>query len=67
MPFVNIRIVQGVGDEAKARIAKSVVESISRETGIPTQSVWVVFEDVKPDQWFVAERSVAEIRRGAPS
>ncbi len=67
MPFVNIRIVKGTSDEAKSRIAKSVAKAISGETGIPLQAIWVVFEDVRPDEWFVGERSVAEMRRSGPS
>lgn len=67
MPFVTIRIVEGVKDEAKSRIAKSVATAISEETGIAVKSIWVVFEDVRPEEWFVGESSVAEIRRSAPS
>lgn len=67
MPFVAIRIVEGVKDESKARIAKSVAKAISEETGVAAKSVWVVFEDVRPEEWFVGESSVAEMRRGGPS
>ncbi|HYA74277.1 MAG TPA: tautomerase family protein [Roseiarcus sp.] len=67
MPFVNIRIVEGISDEAKSRVAKSVAKAISGETGIALQSIWVVFEDVRAEEWFVGERSVAEIKRGPPS
>ena len=67
MPFVTIRIVEGVKDEAKSRIAKSVARSISEETGIAVKSIWVVFEDVRQQEWFVGENSVAEIRRDASS
>ena len=67
MPFVTIRIVEGVKDEAKSRIAKSVARSISEETGIAVKSIWVVFEDVRPQEWFVGENSVTELRRDASS
>lgn len=66
MPFVNIRIVEGVSDEAKSRIAESVARTISSETGIALPSIWVVFEDIRTDDWFVGDRSVAEIRRRTP-
>ncbi len=66
MPFVNIRIVEGFSDEAKLRIAKSVAKTISDETGIALPAIWVVFEDVRAEEWFVGERSVAEMRRSAP-
>ncbi|MBV8472116.1 MAG: tautomerase family protein, partial [Hyphomicrobiales bacterium] len=39
MPFVNIRIVEGVKDESKSRIAKSVAKAISEETGKPLKSI----------------------------
>ncbi|MBV8662585.1 MAG: 4-oxalocrotonate tautomerase family protein [Hyphomicrobiales bacterium] len=67
MPFVNIRIVEGVKDESKSRIAKSVAKAISEETGKPLKSIWVVFEDVRPEEWFVGEDSVADLGRGRPS
>ena len=67
MPFVTIRIVEGVKDESKSRIAKSVARTISEETGIALKSIWVVFEDVRPQEWFVGESSVADMRRDAPS
>ncbi len=67
MPFVNIRIVKGVNDQSKSRIAESVAKAISAETGIASKSIWVVFEDVRPEEWFVGERSVADVRRDPPS
>ena len=65
LPLVNIRMVAGVRDESKSRIAKSVAEAIAEETGVALKSVWVVFEDVRPEEWFVGENSVAEMRRSA--
>jgi len=66
MPFVNIRMVEGFSDEAKSRIAEKVAKTISAETGVALPAIWVVFEDVRTEEWFVGERSVAEIRRRAP-
>ena len=67
MPFVTIRIVEGVKDDSKSRIAKSVARTISEETGIALKSIWVVFEDVRPQEWFVGENSVTDLRREASS
>jgi 4-oxalocrotonate tautomerase len=34
---------------------------------LPKEAVWVVFEDVAAEEWYVGSRSVAEIRKGAAS
>jgi 4-oxalocrotonate tautomerase len=64
MPFVNIRIVDGVlGDgaaEKKADISRRVTEALSSAAGIPEDYVWVVFEDVPAAEWYVGGRSVAQ-------
>lgn len=67
LPFVTIRMVEGAGDDAKSRIAETVAQAISKETGVAVKSVWVVFEDVRPQEWFVGASSVAQLRRDAPA
>lgn len=63
MPFVSIRILEGHPKETKERIAQGTVRAIAEATGLPAEAVWVVFEDVKAEEWFVGSKSVAEIRR----
>jgi 4-oxalocrotonate tautomerase len=65
MPFVNIRIVKGQPAEAKQKITEATVRAITENTKIPADQIWVVFEDVETEDWFVGTRSVAEIRRGS--
>jgi 4-oxalocrotonate tautomerase len=64
MPFVNIRVVDGVlGDDAaekKAVISRRVTEVLSSAAGIPEDYVWVVFEDVPATEWYVGGKSVAQ-------
>jgi phenylpyruvate tautomerase PptA (4-oxalocrotonate tautomerase family) len=40
------------------------VKAITENTRIPADQIWVVFEDVEAEDWFVGAKSVAEIRRG---
>jgi len=66
MPFVSIRIIDGRSPETKARIAEGTVKAITEATGLPADAIWVVFEDVATEDWFVGPKSVAAIR-GSPS
>ncbi len=59
MPFVSIRILAGHKQETKDRIAKGTVKAITEATGLPDEAVWVVFEDVTGEDWFVGPKTVA--------
>jgi 4-oxalocrotonate tautomerase len=53
MPFVNIRIYEGHGQERKDEIARRVTDAISDVARVPREAVWVVFEEVSPPDWYV--------------
>ncbi|MCC7275736.1 MAG: 4-oxalocrotonate tautomerase family protein [Alphaproteobacteria bacterium] len=63
MPFVNIRLVAGQGQAKKDEMARKVADAIHGTTGLPKESVWVVFEEVAAADWYVGERSVEAIRK----
>jgi 4-oxalocrotonate tautomerase len=69
MPFVNIRIVREViaDDPAgkKDRIARGVVSTITETAGIAADDIWVVFEEVDAEDWFVGQTNVESRRRAA--
>ena len=68
MPFVNIRIVKEVLEDAeqqKAQISQRVTDAISEVVGIPKEAVWVVFEDVTDTDWYVGATSVQEMRKAS--
>lgn len=64
MPFVNIRILEGHPKERKDRIARRVVDAISEEAGLPRDVIWVVFEDVTADDWYVGPTRVSQMKKG---
>jgi 4-oxalocrotonate tautomerase len=70
MPFVNIRIVKEVlaadPDGRKAEIGRRVVAAVSEVAGVPEDVVWVVFEEVDAQDWYVGRRSVQEMRAQKP-
>jgi 4-oxalocrotonate tautomerase len=63
MPFVNIRILAGHSQARKDEIARRVSAAVSEVAQVPRDVVWVVFEDVATDDWFVGGTSVTELRR----
>lgn len=63
MPFVNIRILSGHSQERKNEISRRVTATISEVAEVPAAAVWVVFEDVVAEDWFVGGTSVSEIKR----
>jgi 4-oxalocrotonate tautomerase len=62
MPFVNIQIIKGHSKKRKDEMARRVVDAISDVTKLPREAVWVVFEDVSTDDWYLGDRSVRRIR-----
>ena len=65
MPFVNIRILKGHPQERKDEIARRVTETISEVAKLPKEAVWVVFEDVTADDWYVGQSRVSELQKKA--
>ena len=63
MPFVNIRILEGHSQERKDRMAERISAAISDVTEIPRENIWIVFEDVSRDAWFVGGESVTALQK----
>jgi 4-oxalocrotonate tautomerase len=63
MPFVNIRILAGHSQARKDEIADRVSTAISEVAQVPKDVVWVVFEDVASDDWFVGGTSVTTLQK----
>ena len=49
--------------ERKDEIARRVVEAINEVTQIPQESIWVVFEDVSRDDWYVGPTRVSQLQK----
>jgi 4-oxalocrotonate tautomerase len=65
MPFVHIQIVKGHSRKRKDEMARRIAGVVSEVTGLPKDAVWIVFEDVPAEEWFLGERSVSKIRSKA--
>ena len=42
-----------------------MTETISEVAQLPRQAVWVVFEEVAADDWYVGQSRVSELKRKA--
>ena len=63
MPFVNIRIVKGHSQSRKDEISRRIADAISEVAQVPKEAIWVVFEDVAAEDWYVGSTSVSELRK----
>lgn len=64
MPFVHIDWVSGQSSEKQAEVARRVNAAVSEVTGIAPNDIWVVFQEVPADAWYVGDRSVEQIKSG---
>jgi 4-oxalocrotonate tautomerase len=63
MPFVNIKILRGHSQERKDEMSRRISETIHEVAQLPPGAeVWVVWEDVTDENWFVEGKSVKAIR-----
>ena len=53
MPFVNIRILKGHSQQRKDEMSRRITAAISEIAQLPKEAIWVVFEDVTADDWYV--------------
>ena len=63
MPFVTIRILAGHPQERKDEMSRRVTDAIAELAKLPREAVWVVFEDVTAEDWYVGGTTVGELKR----
>jgi 4-oxalocrotonate tautomerase len=66
MPFVNIRLVkQALGDNRerkKSEMAEAIASAVASATGLPPGEVWIVFDEIEAQDWYLGEESVRSLR-----
>jgi 4-oxalocrotonate tautomerase len=65
MPFVSVRILKGHPQERKDEISRRVTEAITEVAQLPPEAVWVVFEEVEAEDWYVGATRVSELKKKA--
>ncbi len=64
MPFVNIRINEGHSQQRKDEMAKRIADAISEIAQVPQEAIYIVFEDVSRDDWYVGATRVSQMKKG---
>lgn len=65
MPFVSIRILKGHSKARKDEISRRITAAISEVAELPKEAVWVVFEDVEADDWYIGATPVSATKKPA--
>ncbi len=65
MPYVNVRIAGNATTEQKEEVIAGIAELLQRVLGKPPEATYVVIDEVEPENWGKAGKSIATIRRQA--
>jgi 4-oxalocrotonate tautomerase len=56
MPMITIKILRGHSKETKQKIATGFMKTVTEATGLQPTDMWIVFEDVSAEEWYVGDR-----------
>ncbi len=60
MPIVTIELLSGRSKETKAEVARAVTVALYRIAGVQPGDTTVIFREIKPADWMVAGRALAD-------
>lgn len=63
MPYINVRIVEGVTTQQKADVIAGITDVMVKVLGKNPDSTHIVIDEVPLDNWGVKGKSVAELRK----
>ncbi len=62
MPYVNIRLIEGVSPEDKKRLIEGATQLLVDVLGKDPTHLVVTIDELSPDNWGIGGRSVRELR-----
>ncbi|HEY0294113.1 MAG TPA: 2-hydroxymuconate tautomerase [Bordetella sp.] len=63
MPYVRVEMVEGRSDEQKAKLAQAITAAMVEHAGAPADSVFVVLEDVKKNNWAIGGTLISQRKK----
>lgn len=57
MPFVHIELLEGRSTEAKTAMAEEIIEIVSKHSGAPKERIYIIFNDIKKENYFHQPKS----------
>ena len=53
MPYINVKLAGSLNKDQKKEIAKEMTELMERVTSKPASYTYIVFEEVKSEDWAI--------------
>ncbi len=60
MPIVRVSMAAGRSEAQKQTVAQEITETLARHCGVHAEHVYVLFEDVSPDEWIVGGQTITQ-------
>ncbi|AVV34086.1 MAG: 4-oxalocrotonate tautomerase [Cobetia sp.] len=60
MPMIRAEFLTGKTQEQKRELVEALTRETARVLGVREQSVWVVLQEVEPENWAVAGTPLSE-------
>jgi 4-oxalocrotonate tautomerase len=60
MPYVRVELIEGRSDEQKAKLAQAITDAMVEHAGAKADSVFVVIEDVKKNNWAIGGTLISQ-------
>lgn len=60
MPIVRVTLASGRTAEQKQAAAKEITQTLVDRLGAHREHVYVLFEDIAPDEWLVGGETITE-------
>lgn len=65
MPVINVLWAKGPDQQKKAAAAAKIADAVHEATGSPLTNIWVNFEEVDHDDFFVGHDSLTDVKKRA--
>ncbi len=63
MPLLTIALVEGRSKAEKDALSRRICEAMNEEMGVPPEAIWIKYEDVSADEWYVGPDSIADRKK----
>jgi 4-oxalocrotonate tautomerase family enzyme len=63
MPMISVVWAKGPNQQKKDAAAQKIADAIHEATGAPLTSIWINFEEVETDDFYVGHDTLTELRR----
>lgn len=58
MPFVSVKLIGPMSEEAKNAMAEGITDVIEKKGGKKREQIWVVFEEFSRKDWMIAGKPI---------